>query len=87
VSARLKNTASTVRAVATGGKLRFIYIVLKLKRAESIAAQEQCPSALDIVRHLGEPVAGLSFTSKGLDPSISSAASKKAVAEIQAVCR
>jgi len=70
-----------------GANVRDIYIALKLKRAESIAAQGQCPSALDIVRHLGEPVAGLSFTSKGLDPSISSAASKQAVAEIQAICR
>jgi tetratricopeptide (TPR) repeat protein len=70
-----------------GANVREIYVALKLKRAESIAAQGQCPSALDIVRHLGEPVAGLSFTSKGLDPSISSAASKQAVAEIQAICR
>ncbi len=70
-----------------GANVRDIYIALKLKRAESMAAQGQCPSALDIVRHLGEPVAGLSFTSKGLDPSISSAASKQAVAEIQAICR
>ena len=70
-----------------GANVRDIYIALKLKRAESMAAQGQCPSALDIVRHLGEPVAGLSFTSKGLEPSISSAASKQAVAEIQAICR
>ena len=70
-----------------GANVRDIYIRLKLKRAGSIAAQGQCPSALDIVRHLGEPVAGLSFTSKGLDPFISSAASKQAVAEIQAICR
>src|SRR5258708_40212257 len=48
-----------------GANVRELYITLKLKRAQSIAAQGQCPSALDIVRHLGEPVAGLSFTSKG----------------------
>ena len=70
-----------------GANVREIYITLKLKRAESIAAQGQCPSALDIVRHLGEPVASLSFTSKGLAPSISSAASKQAVEGIQAICR
>jgi tetratricopeptide (TPR) repeat protein len=70
-----------------GANVRDIYITLKLKRAESLAAQGQCPSALDIVRHLGEPVASLSFTSKGLEPSISSAASKQAVEEIQAICR
>jgi tetratricopeptide (TPR) repeat protein len=70
-----------------GANVRDIYIALKLKRAQSIAAQGQCPSALDIVRHLGEPVASLPFTSKGLDPFTSSAASKKAVEEIQATCR
>jgi tetratricopeptide (TPR) repeat protein len=69
-----------------GANVRDIYIALKLKRAESIAAQGQCPSALDIVRQLGESVASLPFTSKGLDPSISSAASKQAVAEIRAIC-
>jgi len=70
-----------------GANVRDIYIALKLKRAQSIAAQGQCPSALDIVRHLGEPVASLPFTSKGLDSSISSASSKQAVSEIQAICR
>jgi hypothetical protein len=69
-----------------GANVRDLYITLKLKRAQSIAAQGQCPSALDIVRHLGEPVRGLSFTSKGLDPSISSAASQQAVEEIHAIC-
>jgi tetratricopeptide (TPR) repeat protein len=69
-----------------GTNVRDIYIALKLKRAESIAAQGQCPSALDIVRHLGESVRSLPFTSKGLDPSISSPASKQAVAEIRAIC-
>jgi tetratricopeptide (TPR) repeat protein len=70
-----------------GANVREIYVALKLKRGQSIAAQGQCPSALDIVRHLGEPVASLPFTSKGLDPFISSAASKQAVEEIQATCR
>ncbi len=70
-----------------GANVREIYVALKLKRGESIAAQGQCPSALDIVRRLGEPVASLPFTSKGLDPFISSAASKRAVEEIQATCR
>jgi tetratricopeptide (TPR) repeat protein len=70
-----------------GANVREIYVALRLKQAKAIAAQGQCPSALDIVRRLGEPVASLSFTSKGLDPFISSAPSKQAVEEIQATCR
>jgi len=70
-----------------GANVREIYVALKLKRAKAMAAQGQCPSALDIARHLGEPVANLPFTSKGLDPFMSSAASKQAVQEIQAACR
>jgi tetratricopeptide (TPR) repeat protein len=70
-----------------GANVREIYVALKLKRAKAMAEQGQCPSALDIVRHLGEPVASLAFTSKGLDPFILSAASKQTVEEIQAICR
>jgi len=69
-----------------GANVREIYVALKLKQAKAGAAKGQCPSALDIVRHLGEPVASLSFTSKGLDPFISSPASKQAMEEIRAVC-
>ena len=70
-----------------GENVREIYVTVKLKRAKAMAAQGQCPGALDMVRHLGEPVASLSFTSKGLDPFIASAVSKQAVQEIQATCR
>jgi tetratricopeptide (TPR) repeat protein len=70
-----------------GANVREIYVALKLKRAKATAAQGQCPSALNIVRHLGEPVATLPFTSKGLAPFLLSAASKQAVEEIQATCR
>src|SRR5439155_19400632 len=72
-----------------GASVREIYVALRLKRAESMAAQGQCPAALDIVRHLGEPVATLPFTSKGLGPLISSDSSdssKQAVKKIEATC-
>lgn len=70
-----------------GENVREIYVALKLKRAKAMSAEGQCPGALNIVRHLGEPVASLSFTSKGLDPFISSAVSKQTLQQIQAVCR
>jgi hypothetical protein len=70
-----------------GANVREIYVGLRLNRAKSLAAQRQCPSALEVVHHMGEPVATLPFTSKGLDPFISSAASKQAVEEIRTTCR
>jgi tetratricopeptide (TPR) repeat protein len=70
-----------------GANVREIYVALKLKRAKALAAQGQCPFSLNIVHRLGEPVASLSFTSKGLAPFISSAASKQAIEEIQTTCR
>jgi tetratricopeptide (TPR) repeat protein len=70
-----------------GANVREIYVAVKLQRAKAMAEQGQCPSALDVVRHLGEPVAGLAFTSKGLEPFILSAAPKQTVEEIQAICR
>jgi tetratricopeptide (TPR) repeat protein len=69
-----------------GANVREIYVELKLKRAKAMAAQGHCPSALDIVQRMGESVASLPFTAKGLDPYISSAASKQAVQEIREVC-
>jgi tetratricopeptide (TPR) repeat protein len=70
-----------------GENVREIYVAVKLKRAQAMAAQGECPAAADIVRHLAEPVASLPFTSKGLDPFITSPASRQALGEIQATCR
>ena len=70
-----------------GANVREVYVTVKLKQAKAMAAQGQCPSALDMVRHLGDPLATLPFTSKGLDPFIRSAASNQIKEEIQASCR
>jgi tetratricopeptide (TPR) repeat protein len=70
-----------------GENVREVYVGVKLKRAKAMAVQGQCPSALEIVQHLGEPVATLPFTSKGLEPFIASAASQQVVEEILASCR
>src|ERR1700681_2103767 len=64
-----------------GPNVREIYVALRLKRAKSTAAHAECPCALDINRHLGEPVASLPFTANGLDPFISSVASKQSAAD------
>ena len=70
-----------------GANVRQIYIALKLARAKSMAARGQCSAALETVHHAGDPVASLSFTSKGLGPFLASDASKQTVNEIQAFCR
>jgi hypothetical protein len=64
-----------------GPNVREIYFALRLKRAKSTAAHAERPCALDIIRHLGEPVASLPFTAKELDPFISSVASKQAAVD------
>ena len=69
-----------------GANVRQIYIELKLKRAKAMAAQRQCAPALDTVNHLGDPVASLPFTAKGLGPFLASASSKHTVEEIRSVC-
>ena len=70
-----------------GANVRQIYVALKLARAKSLASRGQCSAALDTVRHAGDPVAGLSFTAKGLGPFLASEASKQTVNEIHAACR
>src|SRR5438445_5187817 len=69
-----------------GANVRQIYVELKLKRAKAMAAQRQCAPALDTVNHLGDPVASLPFTAKGLGPFLASASSKHTVEEIRSVC-
>lgn len=69
-----------------GADVREIYVTLRLKQAQGMAAQAQCPSALDIIRSLSESVPNLPFTTKGLEPFLLSTSSKQAIAEIQALC-
>jgi tetratricopeptide (TPR) repeat protein len=70
-----------------GTDVREIYVTLRLKRAKSLAAQGQCGAALRIVRHLGEPVASLPFTTRRLGPFVTSNTARQAMEEIEAMCR
>jgi tetratricopeptide (TPR) repeat protein len=70
-----------------GADVREIYVTLRLKRANALAASGQCGPALDIVRNLGEPVANLPFTARGLGPFVTSGPAKNAIKEIEALCR
>jgi tetratricopeptide (TPR) repeat protein len=70
-----------------GTDVREIYVALRLKRAKSLASQGQYETALRIVRHLGEPVASLPFTARGLGPFVASNTTRQAMEEIEAMCR
>jgi tetratricopeptide (TPR) repeat protein len=70
-----------------GANIRQVYIQLKLKQAKSAANRNQCAPAREILQHLSDPVASLSFTAKGLEPFSASASSQQIMAEIRSVCR
>lgn len=70
-----------------GTDVREVYVALRLKRAKSLAAQGQYGAALRIVRHLGEPLASLPFTTRRLGPFVASNTARQAMEEIQAMCR
>ena len=70
-----------------GANMREVYIALKLKQAKLAASRNQCAPAREILQHLADPVASLSFTAKGLEPFAASASSQQAMAEIRSVCR
>ena len=70
-----------------GSDAREIYVTLRLKRAKSLAAQGQYGAALRIVRHLGEPLASLPFTTRRLGPFVATDTARQAMEEIEAMCR
>ena len=70
-----------------GTDVREIYVALRLKRAKSMAALGQCTAALEIIRHLGDPVPNLSFTGRALKRFVGSESSKQVIEEIQAMCQ
>lgn len=70
-----------------GVNVRQVYVALKLARAKSQATHGQCSTALETVRHAGDPVASLPFTAKGLGPFLASPVSKQTANEIQTICR
>ncbi len=69
-----------------GANVREIYVQLRLQRAKSAAARGECDAALAILRHLGEPVAALPFTSKGMGQFVDSSSAKQTAAAIQSAC-
>ena len=69
-----------------GINVRQIYLELKVRRAQALAARGDCARALGIVARLGEAVPGLPFTQDGLGTFIGSARFQQMIAAVRKPC-
>jgi len=56
-----------------GTNVRQVWLEVQVQHALSLAQHRECPDAIKIVDHLGEPVPNLAFTHDGLEPFLRSA--------------
>ena len=69
-----------------GVNVRGVWVEVRLRRAQTLAAQGRCDLARAIVDQIGREVPGLSFTRDGLDPFIKSAPSQELIGKTRAAC-
>jgi tetratricopeptide (TPR) repeat protein len=69
-----------------GVNVRQVYLEVRVRRAQALAAKGDCPRALDIVNHLGDTVTGLPFTQDGLWTFIVSARFHQMIGEARKPC-
>lgn len=69
-----------------GTNVRQVWIEIQVQSALSKAQHRQCSEAIQIVDHLAQPVADLSFTHDGLDPFLRSARSNYLIANVYKTC-
>lgn len=69
-----------------GTNVRQVWIEVRLQQALGLARSKNCTEALAIAQKLGAAVAGLSFTSDGLEPVLNSARSQYLLGEVYASC-
>jgi tetratricopeptide (TPR) repeat protein len=69
-----------------GVNVRQVYLEVRIRRAQALAAKGECPRALDIVSHLGDTVTGLPFTQDGLRTFIDSARFQQMIGEVRKPC-
>jgi Flp pilus assembly protein TadD len=69
-----------------GLNVRQIWIRVRALEAESLARGGHCSEALDIVDHLGAPVAGFAFTRDGLESFLKAAPSQVSLGEVENLC-
>jgi tetratricopeptide (TPR) repeat protein len=70
-----------------GVNVRQVWIEVKLAQALGLSRAGRCVEALDVMKNLGSPVAGLAFTENGLQPIFESARINYLLAEVSASCR
>jgi tetratricopeptide (TPR) repeat protein len=69
-----------------GTNVRQVWIRVRALEAASKATHGQCGDALNILDHLGEPVAGLSFTNDGLGPFLEMPPNQRLFGSVEAAC-
>jgi Flp pilus assembly protein TadD len=69
-----------------GTNVRQVWIEIRLQQALGLAEAKRCKDALNIAEHLGEPVAGLSFTQDGLKTFMDGARTRYLLGEVYDSC-
>jgi tetratricopeptide (TPR) repeat protein len=69
-----------------GTNVREVWIEVKLSQALGLGRAGKCEEALEIVRTLGKPVAGLVFTENGLEAILQSARANYLLGELFSSC-
>jgi tetratricopeptide (TPR) repeat protein len=63
-----------------------IYLEIKLKQANALAANHQCGTARNLIQHLDDPAPQLSLTKEALALALRSPRMQKQIADAQASC-
>jgi tetratricopeptide (TPR) repeat protein len=63
-----------------------VYLEIKLKQAQGLAAKQQCEEARNLIQHLSDPVSQLSLTKDALALALQSPRTQIEIAEAQAPC-
>jgi len=69
-----------------GTNVRQVWIEVRLQQALGLAKTKRCKDALDLAEHLGDPVAGLSFTQDGLKAFVDGARARYLLGEVYDSC-
>ena len=69
-----------------GTNVRQVWIEIRLQQALGLAKAKRCKDALHVAEHLGEPVAGLSFTQDGLKTFVDGARARYLLGEVYDSC-
>jgi tetratricopeptide (TPR) repeat protein len=69
-----------------GVNVRQVWIEIRLQQALGLAKAKHCENALNIAEHVGEPIAGLSFTEDGLKPFVETTRTHYLLGEVYASC-